>query len=606
MVFISSSASNAEPILPIGSNGGYLTFEETNDYLMKVNTDFLQHASLAPSSIGQSRSNNVINAICIGKCNDNSVPSVLFTGLHHAREPISLMTLIYTLHHISLMSYYKDPATIALLESRQLWFIPLVNPDGYIDNLGKSRSQRNRRKNTLPGCTSIASNGVDLNRNYETCWSGDTLCENDQYGRDCGNSPNKCAEDYRGASAFSEPETRAIRDFVAAHPNIKAALNYHSYGENLYWPYSCVKKKNTETVAQANLFKSIASEITHLNSYKASNVLDSLHYNAAGDATDWMFDKYGIVAYTPEVGPNDAEAKSNGRNNYDAQDAYGFWPPPDRIPTHSNKSVAANVHLAWLSGPCYKPSLGRMQVAAKSGSNGATVILSISVKNIGLKVSGKNTFLQILEGDEVKVPSKKLTESIDIGGRNTVPVELSYEINDINGKNTFLVIRDKENFECAIYLIDHQRKVIGDVVHTSSGNKLCTEFVTETTAQPKQKDGDPDTSSKSKTTTDVPSSNNHNSEKSSSPSSGSSNNDQPTGATSENKDSTYNFVFTTLPYISGALAGICLLCYAYLKCKENDKTNKYSRVNEDQIELGEFQDTSAEPAFKDIPETGNI
>ena len=105
-----------------------------------------------------------------------------------------------------------------------------------------------------------------------------------------------------------------------------------------------LKKKNTETVAQANLFKSIAGEITHF-SYKASNVLDSLHYNAAGDATDWMFDKYGIVAYTPEVGPNDAEAKSNGRNNYDAQDSYGFWPPPDRIPTHSNKSVAANVHL---------------------------------------------------------------------------------------------------------------------------------------------------------------------------------------------------------------------------------------------------------------------
>ena len=69
-----------------------------------------------------------------------------------------------------------------------------------------------------------------------------------------------------------------------------------------------------------------------------------------------MFDKYGIVAYTPEVGPNDAEAKSNGRNNYDAQDSYGFWPTPDRIPTHSNKSVAANA-LAWLSGPCYKPSL---------------------------------------------------------------------------------------------------------------------------------------------------------------------------------------------------------------------------------------------------------
>ena len=66
------------------------------------------------------------------------------------------------------MSYYNDPETQALLSSRQLWFIPLVNPDGYIDNLEKSAGNRNRRKNTLPGCSQIQAERCNLNRNYET------------------------------------------------------------------------------------------------------------------------------------------------------------------------------------------------------------------------------------------------------------------------------------------------------------------------------------------------------------------------------------------------------------------------------------------------------
>ena len=78
-----------------------------------------------------------------------------------------------------------------------------MNPDGYKDNIRQGSGEKNRRKNMLPGCRTIANNGVDLNRNYETCWSGDTMCMNDQFGRDCGNSPNPCAEDYRGPSKFS-------------------------------------------------------------------------------------------------------------------------------------------------------------------------------------------------------------------------------------------------------------------------------------------------------------------------------------------------------------------------------------------------------------------
>lgn len=70
--------------------------------------------------------------------------------------------------------------------------------------------------------------GVDLNRNYGYEWGVD----------DTGSSGLPCEEDYRGKSAFSEPETQGIRDFVVAHPNLKIALNFHAWGNLLVVPFN--------------------------------------------------------------------------------------------------------------------------------------------------------------------------------------------------------------------------------------------------------------------------------------------------------------------------------------------------------------------------------
>ena len=75
---------------------------------------------------------------------------------------------------------------------------------------------------------SAENSGVDLNRNYGVYW--------DKPG---GNSPDPCAESYRGTHPFSEPETRAIRDFLVAHQDeIKFVYNFHSYGNMYLWPYN--------------------------------------------------------------------------------------------------------------------------------------------------------------------------------------------------------------------------------------------------------------------------------------------------------------------------------------------------------------------------------
>ena len=69
-----------------------------------------------------------------------------------------------------------------------------------------------KRKNGLRSCGRGVrpgpSDGVDLNRNFGFKWG---------YARQEGSSAQGCAEEYRGAAPFSEPETRAVRDVVQSH-----------------------------------------------------------------------------------------------------------------------------------------------------------------------------------------------------------------------------------------------------------------------------------------------------------------------------------------------------------------------------------------------------
>ena len=182
-------------------------------------------------------------------------------------------------------------------------------------------------------------------------------------------------------------------------------------------------KSNTETAKEKRDIARIGKEITRLNGYSLTNVVKELDYNAAGDATDWMLDKHGIIAYTPEVGPNDAEARRVAGASIDQQDAYGFWPHADRIPYHGRKSISANIRLAWLSGATYHISLESVNVLESSSENTLDAGFKVKVKNVGLRdspspveisflVVASNTSVQIQQtgtvADKIKADSEAL------------------------------------------------------------------------------------------------------------------------------------------------------------------------------------------------------
>lgn len=136
--------------------------------------------------------------------------------------------------------------------------------------------------------------GVDLNRNYGVDWS-----------KEGGSSPDPCAENYRGAHPFSEPETRAIRDFLISHKDqIKFVYNFHAYGNMYLWPYNGhspnnIGKKNPDTLA---IFNEIWRDSTFPEGTLRGNAWEALRYTSSGEQSDWILGALGIPSICPEIG----------------------------------------------------------------------------------------------------------------------------------------------------------------------------------------------------------------------------------------------------------------------------------------------------------------
>ena len=112
-------------------------------------------------------------------------------------------------------------ALTELVDTTELWFVPVANPDGYDYTFtpGNRLWRKNLRDNDGDGRIT-ADDGVDLNRNYPTKWGYD----------DEGSSPDAGSEAYRGTGPASEPETRAL-DRLMARVGFEFLVNYHSASE---------------------------------------------------------------------------------------------------------------------------------------------------------------------------------------------------------------------------------------------------------------------------------------------------------------------------------------------------------------------------------------
>ena len=221
-------------------------------------------------------------------------PQILYTALHHAREPASLQQLIYFMWYL-LENYDSNDSIKQIIDNSELFFVPCVNPDGYIFNeIIEPNGGGMWRKNTRD------SHGVDNNRNYSY------IDENgNEVWNTSGTSSNPNGNTYAGDGPFSESENRAIRYFVESN-NFKIALNNHTYGNLLLYPYGYDYNQTTE---DDDIFQFISSALVSENNY--DNIISADLYPAAGDSDDFMYGMLNtennqvrekIFAMTPEIG----------------------------------------------------------------------------------------------------------------------------------------------------------------------------------------------------------------------------------------------------------------------------------------------------------------
>ena len=156
-------------------------------------------------SIGKSYGNRDIWAAKISDnvAVDEPEAEILFDALHHAREHMTVEQALYLLRLLS-SRYGNDTQVRSLVNDREVYIIFAVNPDGFVYDLTGNPDSPYRawRKNRQPNAGTTAI-GTDLNRNYSYRWA---CCG--------GSSGSPSSITYRGPSAFSAPETRAVRDFV--------------------------------------------------------------------------------------------------------------------------------------------------------------------------------------------------------------------------------------------------------------------------------------------------------------------------------------------------------------------------------------------------------
>ena len=231
---------------------------------------------------------------------------ILFTGLHHSREPLST-TMIMLMVIIIIKDFLLQEHSLMkeLFRDNIIFFIPMLNIDSYTfitrmhetGRLTEDIKMIRKNRNVHPSC-SIETGGVDLNRNYDYKFGLD----------DKGSSQNPCQEDYRGSEPFSEPETQAVKHYVDAHKNIVSCVNIHSYGNAWIYPFNFVHDGsdhllNVKRPLFGNFYKQFANEMKE-KGHKAfyGNAAFVLDYAANGEAGDWYAGAKNILNIDVELG----------------------------------------------------------------------------------------------------------------------------------------------------------------------------------------------------------------------------------------------------------------------------------------------------------------
>jgi hypothetical protein len=304
--------------------GDYHTYDESTRQLREAVAGYPHICRI--DSIGRSYYGRAIWALKISdnpEINDPHEADVLFVALHHAREVVTPNVLLYLTDHL-LSHYGMDPHITHLVDDRETWIVPVLNPDGHINvEQGDLMWRKNMRPAPFGSCV-----GVDINRNYGFNWGID----------DIGSSPNPCDLDYRGTGPFSEYETRAIRDLILdeAH-QFKVGISYHSYGDMILFPWGYTDQPTPDHAT----YTVLADSMSAYNGYRTGTG-PALLYSTNGDFDDWM---YGDVVLGPQADPRNPPTGKDRVFAFTFEVGGQFKPPDNLIPQMVRENLQPNLFM---------------------------------------------------------------------------------------------------------------------------------------------------------------------------------------------------------------------------------------------------------------------
>ena len=337
------------------------TYQEVVDYLNGMVEAFPKLARV--HTIGKSYLGKDLLVIAItnqdtGKCKDK--PGFWFDGNLHAGEVMGAEVCLNTIHTL-LTQYGKDPAITELVDTRSIYIMPKLNPDGSDHYLLKPDSMRSsvrphdsdqdglldedpsedlngdghltqmrvkddsgpwktspddprlmvRREEDEKGEWRVYSEGIDNDKDGE-------YNEDGVGGLDINrNWPSRWQQEYvqngSGQYPLSEPETRAVAEFLFAHRNVTGVINHHMAGNFLYIPptnknFDPITGEEKEMDRQdAGYFENFGRKYTAIiNDQPVRAVLGRGEPPREGAIwgvmIGWAYDHYGVYSYVPEMG----------------------------------------------------------------------------------------------------------------------------------------------------------------------------------------------------------------------------------------------------------------------------------------------------------------
>ncbi|GIE88249.1 M14 family zinc carboxypeptidase [Actinoplanes regularis] len=291
-----------------------------------------------------------VQALRIGKVRDGSRTGVLAYSQEHAREwATPLVTLEFA--ERLLANYATDPATRALVDNVDVFIIPTVNPDGANYAFNDFNFQR---KNLVNHCAGASRDpryrdswGVDVNRNYTV---------GSYFDGYVGGNANCLSGTYAGTAELSEAESRNVIALASAHPNIRFAMNVHSYGGYFMWPPGSYKAEGRVTLPRPSIDESkfyldsarrivgaIAAERGTVTWPAYTGPVADVLYSAAGNSADQLYYELGIDAWDFEVG-NDRWNEATGE-----WEGVGFQPPFDEAHAEAQEYAGGLVELVRIA-----------------------------------------------------------------------------------------------------------------------------------------------------------------------------------------------------------------------------------------------------------------